>query len=172
MDELESRQPTIPPVRVSEVSGGERRADFRRGFSTSSSPPPPAPPGGEPSGPGPGTSLTGYFQRSSLPSLRLYLVGWAGARPLGKPVGPGPVCCPSGLCWGCWAYFPPREGPRAGLVVRTGEHVGVTGTLCVLAPVTCPPGCPPCSRTHLQPPFLPPTSWPNSVLCGEGPGVS
>lgn len=134
-NQLESRQPPIPPVRVSEVSGGERR-DSRRGFRASSSPRP-APRGG-----GALRPQTLELRRSSLPSLRVCLVGWARVCPLGKPVGPGPVYCPSDLHWGRWAYSPPWEGPRAGLVVRTGEHVGVTGTLCVLAPVTCPPGHP------------------------------
>lgn len=79
MDQLESCQPTIPQVRVSEVSGGEK-SRFQEGLQDLLIQPLMV---GEPSGPDPGTLLTGTPEK---PSLRVYLVGWARVCPLGKPL--------------------------------------------------------------------------------------
>lgn len=98
------------------------------------------------------------LQRSNLPSLSVCLVGQARVCPLGKP-GDDPGGAKEAAVQLLWSihwlaleslgFFSSSrrrlcEGPRAGLVVRTGEHVGpnVALALCMLAPVPHPPDLP------------------------------
>lgn len=106
MDQLESCQPTIPQVRVSEVSGGEK-SRFQEGLQDLLIQPLMV---GEPSGPDPGTLLTGTPEK---PSLRVYLVGWARVCPLGKPLILGQFTAPQ-ACTGVAGLRVGRAQGRPG----------------------------------------------------------